>query len=252
MSRSIRIPVQKLLLCAQKVVGVIENQQTIPILNHVLIDINNQMLTLTATDSEIELRATESLDEVDEELHITVLGKKLLDICKYVPSDADVIMTMHEDSVLLKINESKFKLALLPVAEFPRFSDISEDLSMTISELKLLSVLKKTAFAMAHTDVRYYLNGLLFELNGGSIVAVATDGHRLAVNSVNAELNFAHNMQSIIPRKAVMEIVRMLDPVETMINVVISAQDIHNNNAMIAEFIWIIFVLTNAATHCGN
>lgn len=222
----VQIPVQKLLNCAQKVVSVIENQQTMQILTHVLITISNEKLTLTATDSEIELQATESLSGANEELSFTVIGKKLLDICKCVPSDADITAEINDNHVLFKVNDSQFKLVCLDPSTFPKFGCVKEQVRLEINENQLLATLKRTAFAMAHTDVRYYLNGLLFELNSGSIVTVATDGHRLAVNRTEVEVEFLHNMQSIIPRKAVLEIIRLLDGSDNKVTIMISTQDI--------------------------
>ena len=225
-STTVQIPVQKLLNCAQRVVGVIENQQTMQILTHVLINISNQRITLTATDSEIELQASESLEGVDTELSFTVMGRKLLDICKSVPAEAAADIEIFADHINFQVNDSQFKLVSLDVATFPSFGAVEAQMRSEISEVKLLSILKKTSFAMAQTDVRYYLNGLLFEINGNSIIAVATDGHRLAVNSAIVATKFAHSMQSIIPRKAVLEIVRMLEPNDAPVTVIINVQDI--------------------------
>ncbi len=222
----IRLPVQKLLKCVQAVAGVIENQQTMQILTHALVSIKNNRLTLTATDSEIELRATETLDEVDADVSFTVVGKKLLDICKYVPADATVEAVIHDTYVVFKVNDSQFKLVSLDSEIFPKFENVMSEVNIEVNEGLLLAALKRTAFAMAHTDVRYYLNGLLFELSGGDIVTVATDGHRLAFNRSKTSIDFLHNMQSIIPRKAVIEIMRLLENSDNKVSVAISTQDI--------------------------
>jgi len=64
---------------------------------------------------------------------------------------------------------------------------------------------------MAQQDVRYYLNGLMLELSGNMVRAVATDGHRLAMCEADAGVNIEEARQVIIPRKGVLELVRMLD-----------------------------------------
>jgi DNA polymerase-3 subunit beta len=220
----VRIPVQKLLKCIQVVAGVIESQQTMQILTHVLISINNSQLSLTATDQGIELRAVEPLDGVEDNISFTVLGKKLLDICKYVPADAAVDVLVYENHVVFKVNDGQFKLVSLDSASFPVFESAAAEVNIEVNEGQLLAALKRTSFAMAYTDVRYYLNGLLFELSGGDIVTVATDGHRLAFNRSKTSVDFSHNIQSIIPRKAVIEIMRLLDNSDSKVNMAISAQ----------------------------
>jgi DNA polymerase-3 subunit beta len=71
--------------------------------------------------------------------------------------------------------------------------------------------MEETSFCMAQQDVRYYLNGLLLELSGHSLKAVATDGHRMAVSEVALDSSVSEPRQVIVPRKAVMEMIRVLD-----------------------------------------
>ena len=77
--------------------------------------------------------------------------------------------------------------------------------------MTLKSLLDKTAFAMAVQDVRYYLNGVLFELSGKQLRAIATDGHRLAQSDVDIDLDLSETRELIVPRKAIAEINRFID-----------------------------------------
>ena len=72
------------------------------------------------------------------------------------------------------------------------------------------NLLDKTAFAMANQDVRYYLNGLLFDFHDNQLTAVATDGHRLALCDLGGDVGLAEERQLIVPRKGVLELSRML------------------------------------------
>jgi DNA polymerase-3 subunit beta len=71
-------------------------------------------------------------------------------------------------------------------------------------------MMDKTSFAMANQDVRYYLNGLLFDFSDGQLRAIATDGHRLAICDLDASVDVTSDRQLIVPRKGVMELSRML------------------------------------------
>ena len=82
---------------------------------------------------------------------------------------------------------------------------------LTLPETTLKELMDRTAFAMAHQDVRYYLNGLLLDLRDGALRCVATDGHRLALCETAANVEIQSKRQIIIPRKGVIELQRLLD-----------------------------------------
>jgi DNA polymerase III subunit beta len=73
-------------------------------------------------------------------------------------------------------------------------------------------LLEKTHFSMAQQDVRYYLNGMLLEIDGQLLRAVATDGHRLALSEATLETKAKSSQQVIVPRKGVLELQRVLTP----------------------------------------
>jgi DNA polymerase-3 subunit beta len=95
-----------------------------------------------------------------------------------------------------------------------------------IQEVNLKTLLDKTAFAMANQDVRYYLNGLLFDFHDGTLSTVATDGHRLAVCDLQAELGLAEERQLIVPRKGVLELTRMLSDSDDLVELAIGKNHI--------------------------
>jgi DNA polymerase III subunit beta len=113
--------------------------------------------------------------------------------------------------VTLKAGRSKFTLATLPASEFPTVDDIDVIERISLSESTLKELLDRTAFAMAHQDVRYYLNGMLLDLHEGALRCVATDGHRLALCETEIALAIKSKRQIIIPRKGVLELQRLMD-----------------------------------------
>ncbi|MDP7041131.1 MAG: DNA polymerase III subunit beta [Gammaproteobacteria bacterium] len=200
---------EALLRPLQAVIGVVERRQTMPILANVLLVAKDGELSVTATDLEVELVANTEVS-VESGGEVTVPGRKLLDICRALPEDAEVSISQSGEKLVLKSGRSKFTLTTLPAAEFPTVDDINAGHSVTVSQAVLGRILEKTHFSMAQQDVRYYLNGLLLETSDNLLRAVATDGHRLALCEVALDGGKAPEQQVIVPRKGVLELQRLM------------------------------------------
>jgi DNA polymerase-3 subunit beta len=201
---------EALLKPLQDVCGVVERRQTLPILSHVLLKLDNQRLSLTATDLEVEMVAYTSLD-TQANGDVTLPARKFLDICRALPEGVDIKISINQDKAVIKAGRSRFSLATLPSDDFPNVGEIAEGQTLEIKQRDLKDLIEKTGFAMAQQDVRYYLNGLLLELSGKGIRAVATDGHRLAMCDEDIALNTSQVHQAIVPRKGVLELARLLE-----------------------------------------
>lgn len=196
------------------VVGAVEKKHTSKILENILIQVTNNKLQLVGTDLEIEMSA--NLEIQAESLgQITAPARKLFDICKALPPDCFILLETGENQRLhIKGLRSHFELVTLPADEFPLLDDIPIKQEITIPEKSLKSLLDKVSFSMANQDVRYYLNGLLLEFNTNKILAVTTDGHRLAVSEYSTDNNSLSDlpaMKIIVPRKGILELSRLLD-----------------------------------------
>ncbi len=199
----------ELLLPLQQVVGVVERRQTLPVLANVLMVAEEGELTLTATDLEVELVATTPLS-CEQGGRITVPARKLLEILRSLPEDATVSVESEGERLLIRAGRSRFILSTLPAADFPALEDIVFETEIQLLQGSLRRVIDRTHFSMAHQDVRYYLNGLLLEVEEGTLRAVATDGHRLSVCHTELETPPGVNTQVIVPRKGVQELLRLL------------------------------------------
>ena len=201
---------EKLLAPLQAVIGVVERRQTMPVLANVLLGVREGQLSITATDLEVELvAATEVVAQ--EAGDITVPGRKFLDILRaHCPDKVSVTLGVEGEKVVIKAGRSRFSLATLPAAEFPVIEDINAQQTVQIPRKELLRLLEKTHFSMAQQDVRYYLNGMLLEIDGASLRAVATDGHRLALCETALAAKAKTAQQVIVPRKGVLELQRVL------------------------------------------
>lgn len=194
----------------QSIIGVVERRQTMPILSNVLLKAENQSLALTATDLELEL-VTQVPVAIERNGAITVPARKLLDICRGLPEEAELAIEQQERRVIVRSGHSRFALSALEAAEFPFLDEIQDGTEVQVPQSLLKHLLDRTYFAMAHQDVRYYLNGLLLVIQPHQLRAVATDGHRLALNDGEAETGVDEEIQVIVPRKAVTEMQRLLD-----------------------------------------
>jgi DNA polymerase-3 subunit beta len=200
---------EKLLAPLQAVIGVVERRQTMPVLANVLLGATGGQLSITATDLEVELVAATEV-AVQETGDITVPGRKLLDILRALPEKVAVSITVEGEKVVLKAGRSRFSLSTLPAGEFPVIDDINSQQTVQIPRKDLLRLLEKTHFSMAQQDVRYYLNGMLLEIDGQVLRAVATDGHRLALCEAGLAAKAKSSQQVIVPRKGVLELQRVL------------------------------------------
>ena len=212
-------------------VGVIEKRQTLPILSNVLLKLADGRLELTGTDLEVQLVARTAVDTGDEGA-VTVPARKLLDICRLLPEQSSVSIDARDDRFAVRCGGSRFSLSTLPAENYPEFDAGTPELEVSVPVATFKLALAKTTFAMALQDVRYYLNGLLLDLDGRVLRTVASDGHRLAV--FEEPLEFATDgseggRQIIIPRKGVMELSRLLMDGEESVTVQIAPNTVRVN-----------------------
>lgn len=231
MATTFSIERDQLLAAMQLVAGVLEKRQTLPILSHVLLQLEGDQLSLVATDLELELVARAPLSApVDKKVEITVPGRKLLDLCRALPDQTGLTLRCQANRVGVEADlahsASKFDLSTLPAKDFPRMAvDDAEGLQLRVPQKTLKALLNRTQFAMAQQDVRHYLNGLLLEVMPSALRTVATDGHRLALSTESFEHDLAPK-QVIVPRKGVAELSRFLEDTDELIDLQINDRNL--------------------------
>lgn len=216
---------EELLLPLQQIVSVIEKRQTMPILSNVLMVIEEDQLTLTGTDLEIQIIAKINIATATPG-SITVPARKFLDICRLLPSGAEIKFELQEDKVKIASNRSRFSLSCLPAANYPEFAESELENHLFINAGKFKKALDKTVFCMANQDVRYYLNGLLFNVSNSKLKLVASDGHRLSIYEDNLDQATGFESRIILPRKGVLELNRLLDDPDAELKVEFSSNNI--------------------------
>jgi len=211
----------------QIVIGIVERKQTLPILSNVLIEKEPGKIRFTATDLEIQITTSIEYKTSDHEISaITVGGKKIQEILRVLPDQSKISIETKENKANIKSNKSRFSLQTLPAQDFPKLSNQLEGAKkISLSQSALKKLLLSVQYAMAQQDVRYYLNGVLLIVESNKLKVVATDGHRLAFNAGSIEGK--HDKQEIIlPRKAVLELCKLLEDSEELIELEFSLQQV--------------------------
>ena len=204
------LSVEELIEPLQTVIGVVEKKQTLPILSHVLIQLKDKVLTLTTTDMELEISASNEIKS-ETEVTFTIYAKDLIDIVRKLPEKTKIKFKIEENKVYLNANKNTFELNTFNHLDFPALPKTQNTSVIKIKQEALKELIENTSFSMGNQDIRAYLNGLFFELNKDSLTVVATDGHRLSIGEVKQSNNLEDKKTVILPRKAVLELTKLLN-----------------------------------------
>lgn len=224
----LKIAKESLLNVLSHVVGAVERRHTLNILSNVKVQVSQNALAITGSDLEVELVASTNLIEGAclQAGETTVPARKLMDICKSLPSAALIDIQITEDQrCILKSGNSRFVLGTLPAEDYPLLNtENTQGTQVAVTQRELKRLFEKTAFAMAVQDVRFYLTGTLLEIDENQLRAVTTDGHRLALCETLASSNTQQLIQAIVPRKAVGELQRLLSIEDEQLSLLIGRE----------------------------
>lgn len=209
----LKIKKEEILKGLQRIQGVVEKKNTMPILSNMLLTADGSGVEIVATDLEIGLRGRYAAD-VEKQGAVTVSAKKMYEIVRELPSEDVQIRAEDGAGVKIVSGHSQFKLVALPKDEYPALPEVAEDGMIAIDGETLREMIKKTLYSVGENDARYVLNGLFLHMsqakNGLNIRMVGTDGHRLSM--IDRVIDAKHSEESmIIPKKAMMELRRLLE-----------------------------------------
>ena len=232
---------EKLLEPLQMIVNVVEKRQALLILSHILIKCQNDLLTFIGSDGEMEVHSMMTLDHGDYHgVEFTIPGKKFSDICRSVAENSIIKIIVDDGKVTVLCGHSRFVMPSFPPAEFPLASTQNGEIEVTVPSIDLAKLINKTSFAIPQQDVRKYLNGLLFEVKDSKLMALATDGHRLAMHKVSCTTTKNSFAQVIIPKKAISALNKILTPTSQNITLGFSENFVNvigDNCTLIAKLI---------------
>ena len=209
----LKIKKEEILKGLQRIQGVVEKKNTMPILSNMLLTAEGGSLEIIATDLEIGLRGRYVAD-VEKPGSVTVSAKKVYEIVRELPADDVQIKVEEGNWVKILSGHSQFKLVGLPKDEYPALPDVAEEGMISIDGDMLRDMIRKTLYSVGENDARYVLNGLFMHMTqakgGLNIRMVGTDGHRLSM--IDRVVDAKHKEESIIiPKKAMMELRRLLE-----------------------------------------
>ena len=204
------------------VTGVVERRPTLPVLSNLYIEAGADALTLRGTDLEVEIvaRLTEGV-EVQQPGATTVPAHKLADIWQSLPESATVNVALEEQRAIVRSGRSRFALATIPAADFPTERPLlaaaddaqaePDGVKVDLPHADLRRLFDRTKFAMANGDVRYFLNGMLLEVAADRLRAAASDGHRMAMCTLEGlGTGGINELRVIVPRKSVLDLERLI------------------------------------------
>ncbi|CUI26289.1 DNA polymerase III subunit beta [Achromobacter xylosoxidans] len=193
------------------VAGIVERRHTLPILANILMRKEGNKVAFIATDLEVQITTHADFGVGHDNESTTVAARKLLDILKALPDTGDVRLALASNKLSVQSAKSRFALQTLAASEFPTVAQPEQwDVSLSMPQRTLRHLFNMVHFAMAQQDIRYYLNGMLLVFEPGRVRAVATDGHRLAHCSTEAD-GISERHEVIVPRKTVLEMQRLLE-----------------------------------------
>ena len=197
----------------QTVSGIVERRHTLPILANLLISKNGPDVSFLSTDLELQITTRADFGVGDDQIATTVAARKLVDILRAMPI-GDVTLTLSDKRLTVQSGKSRFALQTLAAEEFPTLAQAKDfGASLSVPQKTFKQLLGMVHFAMAQQDIRYYLNGMLLVVDGDQLMAVATDGHRLAYSSMKTDGSFPRQ-EVIIPRKTILELQRLLEDID--------------------------------------
>lgn len=209
----------------QIVSGIVERRHTLPILANILIRKDGEKVSFLSTDIEVQITTHADVGSGSDVAATTVAARKLLDILRALP-DSDVSLSLSNKRMTVQSGKSRFGLQTLAAEEFPTVAQAEQfNAKVTLPQKTLKHLFNMVHFAMAQQDIRYYLNGLLLVVDGKNVIAVATDGHRLAFCQVETEQEF-RRQEVIIPRKTILELQRLLDDFDDTVDVEIATNQV--------------------------
>ena len=208
--------------------GIVEKRHALPILSNLLLENQENNLKFTATDLEMQI-STQIKTKLSDDFQITISAKKLFDITRALPEKSNIDIQIEENKVTVKAKKSRFNLQTLPPKDYPVMKkDVDDVIKLKLSQSVLKNLLKQVDFSMAQQDIRYYLNGLLIEIKDNNLNIVGTDGHRLSFTSATLK-DPCKNIQVIVPRKTIVELVKLLSDSDDNVEVGITNNQVNFN-----------------------
>lgn len=188
-----------LLKVLQLIGGVINNSNTLPILDNFLFEINGKTLTITASDLETTF-STKIPIESETNSIIALPARLLLDTLKTFPEQPLTFLKTEKNTVEISTNNGKYAVAYVNGDEFPKIPQLKDSNTLSIDGNILHTAINTTLFASGNDDLRPVMSGIFFQFSSESLTFVATDAHKL-VRYTRNDIKSAETGEFIMPKK---------------------------------------------------
>ena len=193
--------------------GIVERNNTIPVLANVLMEAEGEELRFLATDLQVALRS-KCPASVSKSGKVTLPAKKLFEIIRVLP-ETEVRIEQDKSGVKVAADRFDSRIQTMPAEDYPSLPHSTGESSLALPAALLGQMIARTHFATTSDDTRYYLNGVLLLASAGQFSLVATDGHRLSLVQAKRESDGpAEEIRVILPKKTVAELGRLLIDVD--------------------------------------
>ena len=195
------------------VVKAISSKNIIPILNGIKFELKKDGLYLTASDSELTIKAfidKKDITKIDKEGSIIVQSKYILDIIRKMPSDDIHFELMDGLKIKISSDNSQYDLNCLDSKEYPsvKLEEVSKPIVLSGDIFK--SIISQTSFAISTQELRPLLTGLNFNIVGDILECIATDSYRLAKKNIKLDNPVSEDINIVIPGKNIIELDKIL------------------------------------------
>lgn len=207
----IAVSQEKLNEALSKVRNAVPAKSSLPILSSILLTAENDVLKLTSTD--LRMTIEQELEEchIEEEGKATIRAHLFLNLLSNLPKGDVVIESKGENLVIVKSGRTEVKYITMSPEEFPPVMYVDDNKPVIVSEALLLDMFKKVVFAVCADEARYAITGVLFEINGGNLTVVATDGKRMSLRREKECVPEEKNVRITIPERTVKELMSQMD-----------------------------------------
>lgn len=195
-----RVNTTELLKALNKVNGVVPTKTALPILENILFDLQDNLLTLSGTDLEISMTTTLTVTgRISGK--VAVPAKRLIDTLKSLPETTILFEVNDSNQITFTTDKGTYKLSGEKGAEYPSIPNLKSAYKFEIESNQLSRMISHTLFAVSTDELRPAMTGVLFQLRNDEFKTVATDGHRLVAFSYKG-FSSKEDKNFIVPAKA--------------------------------------------------
>ena len=193
-----------------KTIGIVEKRHNKPILSNVLIEVDESSLKLTTSNQDSEISTRSIISNFKSGGKTTAPARKLYDLCRLLPDLTEIHIFLDGYNLKIETESGKYNIPTLPSEDFPLFEPEEVKSQINISSKNLKTIISNTSFLIEIQGARDYLNGLYLSIDDKTITAVAATSHTLAKDSVTLNEAVSENIDGIVPKKAIIEIGKLV------------------------------------------